>query len=122
LRAVQQRIRALTCPRRRGEMRLIAFLTEPASIRAILTHLGEPTTPPVLAPRARTPPELEAEGAAQPRSRLSTALERRASSLDAQQQCRNLRCHDRSADFPPTSTSAALTHRAGKKGLWNSYP
>jgi hypothetical protein len=41
-------------------MRLIAFLTEPASIRAILAHLGEPTTPPVLAPRARAPPELDA--------------------------------------------------------------
>jgi hypothetical protein len=28
-----------------GEMRLIAFLIEPASIRAILAHLGEPTAP-----------------------------------------------------------------------------
>jgi hypothetical protein len=41
-------------------MRLIAFLTEPNSIRALLAHLGEPTTPPALAPRARDPPELDA--------------------------------------------------------------
>ena len=33
-----------------------AFLTGPASIRAILTHLREPTVPPPLAPRARAPP------------------------------------------------------------------
>ena len=47
-------------------MRLIAFLTEPAAIRLILAHLGEPTTPPPLAPRARAPPELEAEWAGTP--------------------------------------------------------
>jgi hypothetical protein len=35
-------------------MRVIAFLTELPSIRTILAHLGEGTTPPVLAPRART--------------------------------------------------------------------
>jgi len=39
-------------------MRLIAFLTDPFSIRAILAHLGEPTTPPPLAPRARAPPDV----------------------------------------------------------------
>ena len=44
-------------------MRLIAFLTDPASIRSLLAHLGEPTTPPPLAPRARAPPELETDGA-----------------------------------------------------------
>jgi len=48
--------RPLTCPRCQGEMRLIAFLTEPASIRALLAHLGEPATPPMLAPRARPIP------------------------------------------------------------------
>jgi len=42
--------RRLSCPRCQGPMRLIAFLTEPRSIRAILAHLGEPTTPPPLAP------------------------------------------------------------------------
>jgi hypothetical protein len=55
-------LRPLTCPRCHGQMRLIAFLTEPASIRTLLAHRGEPTTPPPLAPRARAPPELEAEG------------------------------------------------------------
>jgi hypothetical protein len=58
-------LRPLTCPRCHGEMRLIAILTEPPSIRAILAHLCEPTTPPVLAPRARAPPELEAAGVGQ---------------------------------------------------------
>ena len=31
-------------------------LSLPFSIRAILAHLGGPTTPPLLAPRARAPP------------------------------------------------------------------
>jgi hypothetical protein len=33
-------------------MRLIAFLTEPGSIRTILAQRAEPTTPLPLAPRA----------------------------------------------------------------------
>jgi len=36
-------------------MRIIAFLTDPAAVRAILAHLGEPTAPPRIAP-ARGPP------------------------------------------------------------------
>ena len=47
--------RPLACPRCQGEMRRIAFLTEPPAIRTILAHLGEPTTPPLLSPRARAP-------------------------------------------------------------------
>jgi hypothetical protein len=42
-------------------MRLIAFLTEPTSIRALLRHLGQPTTAPPLAPRARAPPEFDTD-------------------------------------------------------------
>jgi hypothetical protein len=49
----------LVCPRCGGETRLIAFMTQPAAIGSILTHLGEPITPPPLAPRARAPPEFE---------------------------------------------------------------
>jgi len=45
----------LVCPNCKGEMRLIAFLTERSSIEEILTHLGEPTVPPPIAP-ARAPP------------------------------------------------------------------
>ena len=45
----------LLCPDCGGPVRIIAFLTEPASVNALLTHLGEPTTPPKLA-RARSPP------------------------------------------------------------------
>ena len=36
-------------------MRLIAFLTEPASVEAILVHLDLPSEPPRVAP-ARDPP------------------------------------------------------------------
>ena len=42
-------------PRCGAEMRIIAFLTDPAAVRAILAHLGEPTAPPPIAP-ARDPP------------------------------------------------------------------
>jgi hypothetical protein len=49
----------LTCPRCGSDMRLIAFVTETESVRRILTHLGEPTTPPPVSP-ARSPPLWEA--------------------------------------------------------------
>jgi hypothetical protein len=49
-----------TIHRCHGEMRLIACLTDPASNRA-LVHLGEPATPPPLAPRARAPPVFDTE-------------------------------------------------------------
>ena len=45
----------LECPACGGDIRLIAFITEPGLIRKILTHLGEPVEPPPLAP-ARGPP------------------------------------------------------------------
>jgi len=45
----------LQCPSCGGDIRLIAFITEPGPIRKILTHLGEPLEPPTLAP-ARGPP------------------------------------------------------------------
>jgi len=35
----------LTCPHCAGEMRIIAFVTDPASIQAILAPMGEPTRP-----------------------------------------------------------------------------
>ena len=43
------------CPACGGDIRLIAFITEPGPIRKILTHLGEPLEPPPLSP-ARGPP------------------------------------------------------------------
>lgn len=48
----------LVCPKCGGEMRIIAFITEGASIREILGHLGEPTSPPRLMP-VRGPPPWE---------------------------------------------------------------
>jgi hypothetical protein len=45
----------LQCPACGGDIRLIAFITEPGPIRKILAHLGEPLEPPPIA-AARGPP------------------------------------------------------------------
>ena len=45
----------LECPACGGDIRLIAFITEPGTIRKILTHLDEPLEPPPVSP-ARGPP------------------------------------------------------------------
>jgi hypothetical protein len=47
----------LTCPPCGAEMRIIAFISEAVDVRAILEHIGEPTTPPRIA-SARGPPSL----------------------------------------------------------------
>ena len=52
----------LLCPKCGGQMRIIAFITEAVAIRDILSHLGEPTSPPRLLP-ARGPPLWEMAGA-----------------------------------------------------------
>ena len=44
----------LACPNCGGDIRLIAFITEPGPIRKIRTHLGEPLEPP-LAPACDPP-------------------------------------------------------------------
>jgi hypothetical protein len=46
----------LTCPGCGAEMRILAFITDPAPIVAILRHLNLPTRPPALSP-ARGPPQ-----------------------------------------------------------------
>ena len=43
------------CPNCGGDIRLIAFITEPGPNQKILTHLGEPLVPPPVSP-ARGPP------------------------------------------------------------------
>jgi len=43
------------CPTCGGDIRLIAFITEPGPIRRVLAHLGEPLEPPPVSP-ARGPP------------------------------------------------------------------
>jgi hypothetical protein len=48
----------LRCSLCGAQMRLIAFVTDPGPVRAILAHLGEPTTAPRAAP-ARAPPLWE---------------------------------------------------------------
>ena len=52
----------LLCPQCGGQMRIIAFITDGASIREILDHLGEATSPPRILP-ARGPPLWEMPGA-----------------------------------------------------------
>jgi hypothetical protein len=52
----------LVCPLCGAEMRIIAFITDAPTVRDILVRLGEPTTPPRIAP-ARGPPRWEATGA-----------------------------------------------------------
>jgi len=45
----------LTCPCCGADMRIVAFITEAAPVERILTHIGEPSRPPPIAP-ARGPP------------------------------------------------------------------
>ena len=46
----------LECPTCGGDIRLIAFITEPGPIRKILTYLGQPLEPPPLTPASHEPP------------------------------------------------------------------
>jgi len=48
----------LSCPRCGQEMRIIAFVVESLSVRRILDHIGEPSTPPGISP-CRGPPDWE---------------------------------------------------------------
>ena len=52
----------LRCARCGGEMRISAFIVDAPAVRAILTHLGEPTAPPPIA-SARGPPLWQVAGA-----------------------------------------------------------
>ena len=52
----------LVCPHGGADLRIIAFLTEAASVHMILEHIGEPATPPRIAsgdPLAQPEPEYE---------------------------------------------------------------
>ena len=48
----------LVCPRCGGEVEIISFINEPPTVRAILTHIGEPTEAPPISP-SRGPPDWE---------------------------------------------------------------
>ena len=54
----------LRCSLCGAEMRIIAFITDAPTVRDILVHLGEPITPPTVAP-ARGPPLWELPPAGQ---------------------------------------------------------
>ena len=51
-------VHPLRCPACHGEMRILAFLTDPAVVRPILRHLRIPEQPPPIRP-ARGPPQTE---------------------------------------------------------------
>jgi len=40
----------LTCPNCGADMRIIAFVTDAAPVKQILTHIGEPPRPPPITP------------------------------------------------------------------------
>ena len=42
-------------------MRLIGFITEPATVRQILAYVGEPTSAPAIAPARSPPVEVNAQ-------------------------------------------------------------
>jgi hypothetical protein len=48
----------LLCPACGGQMKILAFLTDPPVVRAILLHLDLPHRPPPLSP-ARGPPQID---------------------------------------------------------------
>jgi hypothetical protein len=52
----------LVCPRCGGKMRIIAVITDAGAVREILSHLGEPTSPPRRM-KARASPLGEMQGA-----------------------------------------------------------
>ncbi len=51
---------SLLCPRCGEPMRIIAFVLDPPVIERILTHIGQPTAPPMILP-ARSPPQAETD-------------------------------------------------------------
>ena len=53
----------LLCPLCATEMRIVAFITEPSTVRAILAHRGEAICPPTIVP-ARGPPRWDLPDAA----------------------------------------------------------
>ena len=82
-----------------GRVRLVGFITEPATVRQILEHVGEPTSAPAIAP-ARSPP-LEMEFA----QRLAT--------LDAVfEAIPELEC-DQTANLRAEAGHDRLLHNAG---------
>ncbi|WP_045227370.1 hypothetical protein [Methyloterricola oryzae] len=48
----------LLCPECGGEMRLIAFITEPGPVQSVLFHIGEPAKSPPIS-SGRSPPVMK---------------------------------------------------------------
>ena len=102
----------LECPACGGDIRLIAFITEPGPIRKILTHLGEPLEPPPsLPPEAHRP-----TGASS--CRFMTTAKRfrcRPTSCPRSTSTASHRCRTQAAEAPGTATWGAVCADARKK-------
>ena len=57
---------ALQCSRCGGRVHVVGFITEPATVRQILEHVGERTTAPAIAPARSTPQAVNGRQLAAP--------------------------------------------------------
>ena len=57
---------ALQCSRCGGRVQLVGFITEPATVRQILEHVGERTTAPAIAPAHSPPLDMNGQQLAAP--------------------------------------------------------
>jgi hypothetical protein len=55
---IYEAVLPLLCPRCAAPMRIVAFITQPAVIDRILTHLGQPLEPPAISPAREVPLRL----------------------------------------------------------------
>jgi hypothetical protein len=55
---IYEAVLPLLCPRCAAPMRIVAFITQPAVIDRILTHLGQPLEPPPITPAREVPLRL----------------------------------------------------------------
>ena len=107
----------LACPQHGGEIRIIAFITDAATVRAILTHLGEPTAPPRSA-SARGPPlwaAADAEHDPTPDPPLAPAPAYEFDSASPGNHHRR-RSSVRAADYGPLIGMPAIAATAGPSG------
>ena len=100
----------LLCPKCGGEMRIIAFINEAIAVREILAHLGEPTSPPPLAP-ARRPPLWEMADAAARTSSTRRPNRRRTTNSISASPGSSTRIRSRSS-----GSARAVGHRDGLGG------
>jgi hypothetical protein len=105
----------LECPNCGGDIRLIAFITEPGPIRKILTHLGEPLEPPPVSP-ARGPPTEWGE-LVQMHDDRAMSFKRRPTSCPRSTSTASERCRTRGIEGPGTVTRDDGLRRGEKNAI-----